>query len=79
MITKRRYVIPLGDGGLQAELDLFSGAWDGLQLAEVEFPTEAEANNFAPPEWFGEDVTFDGKYHNSWLSQHNREDASYPK
>ena len=38
-------------------------------LAEVEFETEEEANNFTPPEWFGEDVTFSGKYHNSQLSK----------
>ena len=30
---------------------------------------EEEANNFTPPEWFGEDVTFSGKYHNSQLSK----------
>jgi len=38
-------------------------------LAEVEFETEEEANTFVPPEWFGEDVTFSTKYHNSTLSQ----------
>ena len=40
-----------------------------LVLAEVEFETEEEANTFVPPEWFGEDVTFSTKYHNSTLSQ----------
>ena len=30
---------------------------------------EEDANNFNPPNWFGEDVTFDGKYHNSKMSQ----------
>ena len=73
VIAKRRYVIPLGDGALRAELDLFDGEWNGLKLVEVEFPTEAEANRFTPPEWFGEDVTFDGRYHNSWLSQHRKQ------
>ena len=40
-----------------------------LLLAEVEFPSEEEANSFPPPDWFGEDVTFSSKYHNSTLSQ----------
>ena len=39
-----------------------------LMLAEVEFSSEEEANSFVPPAWFGEDVTFSGKYHNSYLS-----------
>ena len=33
------------------------------------FDTEEEANNFTPPEWFGEDVTFLPIYHNSYLSR----------
>ena len=40
-----------------------------LMLAEVEFDSEDEANNFTPPEWFSEDVTFSTKYHNSTLSK----------
>ena len=40
-----------------------------LVLAEVEFPTEQEANAFTPPDWFVEDVTFSPLYHNSFLSQ----------
>ncbi|MDD2957428.1 MAG: CYTH domain-containing protein [Lachnospiraceae bacterium] len=68
IITKKRYLIPFNDE-LTIELDLFQGKFDGLILAEVEFPDEATANSFTPPLWFGEDVTFSGKYHNSWLSR----------
>lgn len=68
LITKTRYLIPLTDK-LTIELDVFSGELSGLLLAEVEFKTEEEANCFIPPEWFGEDVTFSAKYHNSTLSQ----------
>lgn len=68
IITKERYCIPLGPYTI--ELDLFTGAWQGLILAEVEFETESEANAFVPPEWFGKDVTLDGRYHNSYLSRH---------
>ena len=31
----------------------------------VEFESVEEANAFTAPEWFGEDVTNDGRYHNS--------------
>lgn len=68
LITKTRYLIPLTDV-FTIELDVFSGELEGLLLAEVEFKTEEEANRFIPPEWFGEDVTFSTKYHNSTLSQ----------
>ena len=62
-ITKRRYLIPLDPYTI--ELDVFSGHMEGLIMAEVEFPTEEEANSFTPPDWFGEDVTNDRRYHNS--------------
>ena len=38
-------------------------------LVEVEFSSIDEANSFNPPEWFGKDVTHDGRFHNSYLSQ----------
>lgn len=62
-ITKRRYLIPFEPYTI--ELDVFEGHKSGLIMAEVEFPTIEEANNFVPPEWFGEDVTNDKNYHNS--------------
>ena len=68
LIQKKRYMIPL-DSDLVAELDVFEGYLAPLMLVEVEFPTEEAANSFVPPEWFGDDVTFSGKYHNSYLSQ----------
>jgi len=71
LIQKRRYMIPL-DGentGLTVELDVFEGDLAPLVLAEVEFPDENAANAFVAPAWFGEDVTFCGLYHNSYLSK----------
>jgi CYTH domain-containing protein len=68
LIKKTRYLIPLTDR-LTIELDVFSNELEGLLLAEVEFETEEEANSFIPPAWFGEDVTFSDKYHNSTLSK----------
>lgn len=54
---------------LSIELDFFKGDYEGLVLAEVEFPDEASADAFRPPAWFGEDVTYSTKYHNSTMSQ----------
>lgn len=67
VLTKTRYLLPLPQG-LAIELDVFDAPYENLRLAEVEFSSEKEANSFVPPEWFGEDVTFSKKYHNSVLS-----------
>ena len=73
IITKRRYLIPYNDNSLKKELlielDVFEGTYEGLYLSEIEFSSEDDANNFTPPNWFGEDVTFNGKYHNSKMSE----------
>ena len=68
VLTKTRYKIPLDDH-LIIEIDVFHGKFEGLILAEVEFPTMEEANDFQPPKYFGKDVTFSTEYHNSTLSQ----------
>lgn len=68
VICKDRYVIPEKDG-LSIELDIFHEAYEGLLLAEVEFPSEEAAKSYLPPVWFGEDVTYSSKYHNSTLSK----------
>lgn len=69
LIAKTRYLIPLTDR-LTAELDVFEGALAPLTLVEVEFDSVEDANAFLPPDWFGEDVTESGRYHNSYLSRH---------
>ena len=56
-IVKDRYRVPLGER--VAELDVFHAPLAPLVLVEVEFPTEADAENFMPPDWFGREVTFD--------------------
>ena len=67
VIRKRRYRIPFSSR-LTIELDIFEPPFSGLVLAEVEFDSEEEANSFLPPDWFGEDVTWSSRYHNSTLS-----------
>ncbi len=69
IIAKKRYLIPYKDK-LTIELDIFEGELDGLILAEVEFESEEDAKRFLPPDWFGEDVTFSNRYHNSVLSRY---------
>lgn len=70
IIEKTRYRIPVEDcPELTAELDLFSGELEGLVILEVEFPSVEEAVSFAPPAWYGRDVTEDPAFHNSALSR----------
>ena len=45
VISKVRYVIPEKDG-LSIELDVFKAPYEGLLLAEVEFPTEEAAHAY---------------------------------
>lgn len=75
LVCKTRYRIDLrrseADGLYTtqvAELDLFHGVHEGLRLVEVEFPSSEAANAFVPPVWFGEDVSSDPRYRNSYLS-----------
>ena len=68
LIEKIRYLIPL-DEKHTAELDIFQGVLAPLRLVEVEFDSEEDANGFVAPEWFGDDVTNSGEYHNSNLSK----------
>ena len=69
LIAKTRYLIPLNEH-LTAELDIFEKDLAPLTLVEVEFDSVEEADKFTAPDWFGEDVTNSGKYHNSYLSRH---------
>lgn len=68
IINKTRYEFSLSDGNYTAQCDIFEGEYRGLNLVEVEFDSEESANDFRAPDWFGEEVTYDGKYQNSNLS-----------
>jgi adenylate cyclase len=60
-LAKTRRLVEL-DGELCAEVDEFDGALEGLVLAEVEFDSEAQSDDFEPPAWMGEEVTGDRRY-----------------
>jgi adenylate cyclase len=66
-IEKTRYEIE-ADGGATIELDVYAGALDGLVVAEVEFDSEAAADAFEAPDWFGAEVTDDARYKNQRLA-----------
>lgn len=68
IIGKRRYLIPIEEQKLTIELDVFEKPFEFLVMAEVEFESEDQADAFDVPEWFGEEVTFDKRYHNSYMS-----------
>ena len=67
VIDKKRYLIPYGKYTI--ELDVFEGDLAPLIIAEVEFDSIEEAESFSGPDWFGQDVTEDSRYHNSNLSR----------
>ena len=68
LLSKIRYLIPL-DAKHTAALDIFQGAHAPLRLVEVEFESIEDAESFVAPDWFGDDVTNSGEYHNSNLSK----------
>lgn len=66
-LEKTRSRVPLGDGTV-AEVDVYSGALAGLSVVEVEFGSQEQAAAFAPPAWFGREVTDDDRYKNRRLA-----------
>ena len=68
-VKKARYYIPLSDGTLISELDVYHGELAGLVTVEVEFPSLDASNGFTPPDWFGEEITEDKRYKNKNLAK----------
>ncbi|MFO1417553.1 MAG: CYTH domain-containing protein [Methylotetracoccus sp.] len=66
VIEKWRYVIPAGRH--HWEIDVFEGENSGLVVAEIEL--DDPADEFARPDWLGEEVTHDVRYYNTQLSLH---------
>ena len=68
LLRKKRYCLPLSEH-LIAEYDEYENEFAGLAFVEVEFPSVDAAAAFVPPAWFGRDVTYDPRYHNSVMSK----------
>lgn len=68
LINKVRYEVPLSgpNQGLILEVDVFFGQYQGMVLAEVELPTEDTP--FTPPDFLGEEVTYDKSFSNARLA-----------
>jgi adenylate cyclase len=72
-ITKTRYLVDIpGADGLVAEVDEYADSLAGLLTAEVEFASEAAANTFVPPAWFGREVTAEPGWTNARLARYGR-------
>jgi CYTH domain-containing protein len=65
IVAKVRYISV--QNGLRWEIDEFSGANQGLIVAELEL--EHEEQSFSKPDWLGEEVSFDPRYTNAALSR----------
>lgn len=63
IIEKTRHLVKLGIHTF--EVDEFSGANDGLVIAEIELSDEKE--DFERPDWLGQEVTGIEKYYNAML------------
>ncbi len=66
IIEKVRYLVEYE--GHVFEVDEFLGDNEGLLLAEIELSSVDE--EFACPDWIGEEVTGDRRFYNSYLSVH---------
>ena len=71
-IEKYRCIVPIGDN-LNAEVDVFDGWMKGLVIAEVEFSSLEQAENFEMPNWFREEV-FHKEFSNRNLSTKSRDE-----
>ena len=69
-VVKRRHELAV-PGGV-AEVDLYEEGLAGLAVVEVEFASAEDAERFRPPEWFGREVTEDGRYANARLAVEGR-------
>ncbi|NNT71223.1 CYTH domain-containing protein [Flavobacterium sp. IMCC34852] len=65
IIDKVRYEVKVGQHIY--EVDIFSGANEGLVIAEIEL--ESESETFEKPNWLGQEVTNDERYYNAYLSK----------
>ena len=74
-IQKYRCVVPIQDG-LKVEIDVFEGWLKGLIIAEVEFKSSNQAEEFKMPSWFGEPLE-NKAFSNRALSTKGRHEVMY--
>ncbi|MEQ1951265.1 CYTH domain-containing protein [Mesorhizobium yinganensis] len=71
IIVKQRYIVR--HGGYGYEIDVFSGALEGLVVAELETPDTV--GDDCLPSWLGPEVTGDSRYSNVVLALSGRPDS----
>ncbi len=76
VLRKRRYIIPLAQE-LKVELDLFEDFFDGVCIAEIEFPNEEIANTFKLPDWIGENISDDERIANGFMAVKAKKISEY--
>ena len=54
IVNKLFWKIPIKGADLSYEISVVDNLWNYI---EVEFKSEEDANNFSPPDWFGEELT----------------------
>jgi len=65
-LVKTRHSVPVP--GTLAFVDVYEQELSGLRTVEVEFASEEAARAFAPPPWFGAEITGDKRYRNRRLA-----------
>ena len=65
-VEKTRYKVQ--HEGFIWDVDIFSGKNEGLIMAEIELSFENQC--FARPDWLLQEVSGDGRFYNSYLSEH---------
>ncbi|MFE7591829.1 hypothetical protein ACFU6K_20720 [Kitasatospora sp. NPDC057512] len=65
-LVKERYTFDAS--GVTVYADVYQGELAGLRTVEVEFGSEAEAEAFSAPEWFGAEITGVKAYKNQTLA-----------
>lgn len=66
-IIKTRYKIPLSNE-LNIDLDVFHDFFEGVCIAEIEYKSIEQANNYKVPDWLGEELTNSDKLANGYMA-----------
>lgn len=70
ILEKSRYILPYkcGNDYYNIEIDVFHKDYDGLIIAEIEFPSIDSAKSFIPPDFLYKEITGIKRYSNADLS-----------
>ena len=75
-LKKTRYLIPLADG-LKVELDVFHDFLEGVCIAEIEYRSLEQANNYCIPNWLEEITTEAKELSNNYMATQAKDRQEY--